>query len=135
MSDCIFCKIVAGEMPNYTVYEDEFALAFLDIFPHAVGHTVVIPKVHRDNFMELTAEESQKLIVSVKNTMERIKTVLNPDGFNVGWNENALSGQTIPHLHFLIFPRYKGDGGTSVHSIIKKSSSISVTDTAEKFKK
>lgn len=135
MSDCIFCKIVAGESPNYTVYEDDNFLAFLDIFPHALGHTVLIPKTHHDDFMELTEMEAQQLSVAIKKTMERIKEVLNPDSFNVGWNEGPIAGQTIPHLHVLIFPRYKGDGGGSVHSVIKNPSATPVSEVAEKFKK
>lgn len=134
MSDCIFCKIVAGEVSNHTVYEDENFLAFLDIFPHALGHTVIIPKIHRNNFAELTEEETQKLSLVIKRTMARIQNVLNPDGFNVGWNENPIGGQVIPHLHVHIFPRFEGDGGTSVHSIIKNPGAISVAEVAEKFK-
>jgi len=134
MSDCIFCKIVAGEVPNYTVYEDENFLAFLDIFPHALGHTVIIPKTHRDNFAELSVEEAQQLALVIKNTMARIQTVLNPGGFNVGWNENPIGGQVVPHLHVHIFPRFEGDGGTSVHSIIKNPGAIPVAEVAEKFK-
>ena len=134
MQDCIFCKIVAGQVPNYTVYEDEHFLAFLDVFPHALGHTVVVPKEHRNNFMELTDVEMEKMMLAVKRAMERVQTVLNPDGFNVGWNEKPAGGQVVPHLHVHIFPRYEGDGGTSVHSIIKNPGSIPVSEVAEKFK-
>ncbi len=134
MSDCIFCKIVAGEIPNHTIYEDENFLAFLDVFPHALGHTVVIPKVHRHNFMELNDLEIEKIMLAVKRAMEKIKAVLNPDGFNVGWNDGPAGGQVVPHLHVHIFPRYEGDGGTSVHSIIKNPGAISVAEVAEKFK-
>ncbi len=86
MENCIFCKIINREIPNYTVFEDEYALAFLDIFPHAKGHTVVVPKIHRDNFASISIEEAKKMIESIKNTMDKIQSVLQPDGFNVGWN-------------------------------------------------
>ncbi len=133
MSDCIFCKIVAGQVPNHTVYEDEFFLAFLDIFPHTKGHTIVIPKTHKDNFFALTESEARDWIVVTKKTMAKIQDVLNPDGFNVGWNENPTAGQVVPHLHFHIMPRYKGDGGGSMHTIIKNPGPISVAELAKQF--
>ncbi len=134
-SDCIFCKIVAKQIPNYTVYEDDDVLAFLDIFPHAKGHTVVIPKQHYVYYNELPAETVSKLAVSVQKTMTRIKEVLSPDAFNVGWNDGKVAGQVVPHLHIHIFPRWEGDGGTSVHAIIKNSGNKSVEDLAELFRK
>lgn len=133
MQDCIFCKIINGQVPNHTVYEDDNFLAFLDIFPHALGHTVVIPKEHRNNFMELTDTESEQMILAVKRAMEKIQIVLNPDGFNIGWNEKLAGGQVVPHLHVHIFPRFENDGGTSVHSIIKNPGTISVSELAERF--
>ena len=120
MSDCIFCKIIKGEVPNYTVYEDENVLAFLDIFPHAKGHTVVIPKRHAETYFDLSNEEASKLAQGVKKAMEKIQTALKLDGFNVGWNQKSAGGQVIPHLHIHIFPRYEGDGGGSVHNTIGK---------------
>ncbi len=133
MSDCIFCKIVKGEVPNYTVYEDESVLAFLDIFPHAKGHTVVIPRRHVETYFDLSEEELAKLSVGVKKAMEKIQSVLKPDGFNVGWNQKSAGGQVVPHLHIHIFPRYDGDGGGSVHSIVEKWQG-NVEEVAEIFK-
>jgi histidine triad (HIT) family protein len=135
MLNCIFCKIVAGKISSHTVYEDEKFLAFLDAFPHALGHTVVVPKIHHNNFLELSEVDTEKLMLAVKKTIEKIKIALNPDGFNVGWNEGSAGGQVVPHLHVHIFPRYEGDGGTSIHSIIKNPGAISVVEVAEKFKK
>ncbi|MEK7644033.1 MAG: HIT family protein [Patescibacteria group bacterium] len=133
MEECIFCKIINREIPNYTVFEDDYALAFLDIFPHAKGHTVVVPKIHRDNFASLSPDEAKKMIESVKKTMDKIQTVLNPDGFNVGWNENPAGGQVVPHLHFHIMPRYDGDGGGSMHTIIKNPGNVSPKELALLF--
>ena len=120
MSDCIFCKIIKGEVPNHMVYEDGNVLAFLDIFPHAKGHTVVIPKQHIETYLDLSENELVKLSVGVKKAMEKIQAVLKPDGYNIGWNQKSAGGQVVPHLHIHIFPRYEGDGGGSVHSIAKK---------------
>lgn len=134
MDDCIFCKILNKQIPNYTVYEDDFVLAFLDIFPHAKGHTVVIPKKHFETFLELGETEAKDLIVGIKKVMERLDQVLQPDGFNVGWNEKPAGGQVVPHLHLHIFPRYKGDGGGSMHAIVKNSGDLKVEELAKLFK-
>ena len=133
MSDCIFCKILNKEVPNYTVYEDENVLAFLDIFPHAKGHTVVIPKHHVETCFDLTDFETEKLFLGIRKTMERIDSVLKPDGYNVGWNQKEAGGQVVPHLHIHIFPRYNGDGGGSMHSIVKKIDNPNVSDLAKLF--
>jgi len=132
--DCIFCKIINKEVPNYTVYEDKNVLAFLDIFPHAKGHTVVIPKRHAETFFDLTDEEAGKYFLGVKKTMEKIEAVLKPAGFNVGWNQKTAGGQVVPHLHTHIFPRYEGDGGGSIHSVVKKVEGFDVKSLAELFK-
>ena len=130
---CIFCKILSKEVPNYTVYEDEFVLAFLDIFPHAKGHTVVIPKQLKETFLELSEIETQNFASGVKKAIQRIENVLHPDGFNAGWNERPAGGQVVPHLHVHIFPRWNKDGGGSMHSIIKNSGNLSVEEVSKLF--
>lgn len=134
MADCIFCKIGAGEIPGYKVYEDKSSLAFLDIKPHAEGHTVVIPKKHAETVFDLGEEELQALMLAVRKTMIKIDGKLHPDGFNVGWNHNPAGGQVVPHLHIHIMPRYNGDGGGSMHSIIKNPGRKSVEDVARLLK-
>lgn len=133
-STCIFCKIGRGEIPCQKVYEDAATLAFLDIKPHAQGHTVVIPKVHAEMLFDLDAKTTEALFSSVKKTMQRIQEVLQPDGFNVGWNQNQAAGQVVPHLHVHIFPRYRGDGGGSMHSIISNPGTMSVEEAGKLFK-
>ncbi len=118
--DCIFCKIVNKEIPNYTVYEDESVLAFLDIFPHAVGHTVVIPKVHAENLLELADDKVEAVFKAVKKVQEKLQKALDPQGFSVGWNHGEAGGQAVPHLHIHVLPRWNNDGGGSIHSINKK---------------
>lgn len=132
-STCIFCKISRGEIPCQKVYEDVGTLAFLDIKPHAQGHTVVIPKVHAETLFDLDAEATKALFGSVKKAMQRIQEVLQPDGFNVGWNQNAAAGQVVPHLHVHIFPRYHGDGGGSMHSVITNPGTKTVAEVAALF--
>lgn len=133
MNDCIFCKILNKEIPNHTVYEDEHTLAFLYIFPATKGHTVVIPKVHAETLLDLNSEVAKEYIVGVKRALERVEKVLTPDGFNVGWNHGKAGGQTVPHLHFHILPRWSEDGGGSMHSVVKKEPDISVQDIAKMF--
>jgi len=132
--DCLFCKIINKEIPNYTVYEDDNVLAFLDIFPHAKGHTVVIPKKHFSDLSEISEIDWQDMSLALKNTQDKLKRVLNPDGFNIGINDKPVAGQVVPHVHWHIFPRYEGDGGGSVHSIVKKLENFDVTSLAELFK-
>jgi len=120
MEDCIFCKIVREEIPCHKIYEDDNSLAFLDIKPHAKGHTVVIPKEHGETVFDLTETYLVEFFPSVKKTMKILRDKLNPDGFNVGWNDGKAAGQVVPHLHIHIFPRYNKDDGGSMHSIVNK---------------
>ena len=133
MSDCIFCKIIVGEIPNYTIYEDDFALAFLDITPRTKGHTLVIPKVHAENLLELDEKYAEKLLVTVKKTQEKLNDVLKPDGYNVGWNHGKAGGQLVPHLHIHIMPRYNNDGGANMHAIVNNPGDESVEEVYKLF--
>lgn len=134
MDTCIFCKVIAGEIPCYKVYEDKDTLAFLDIKPHAEGHTVVIPRKHAETIFDLGEAEMQMLMLVVRKTMIKIDSKLHPDGFNVGWNHAPAGGQVVPHLHLHIFPRYEKDGGGSMHSIIKNPGRKSVEEVAKMLK-
>ncbi len=129
----MFCKIIKRDIPCFKVYEDKEVLAFLDVKPHARGHTVVIPKVHGVTLFDFSAKQNEQLIDGVRKVMERVQKVLEPDGFNVGWNHNTAAGQVVPHLHVHIMPRYNGDGGGSMHSIIKNPGQESVADVAKRF--
>ncbi len=133
MPDCIFCKIVEGEIPNYTVYEDENVLAFLDIHAHAKGHTIVILKKHGEVLFDYTEEEIKELSLGVKRAMDKIEKVLYPDGYNVGWNQKEVAGQVIPHHHIHIMPRYDGDGGGNMHSVVNNNGGMNVEKVAKLF--
>ncbi|PIZ95259.1 MAG: HIT family protein [Candidatus Magasanikbacteria bacterium CG_4_10_14_0_2_um_filter_33_14] len=134
MSDCVFCKIVSGEIPNYTVYEDDYTLAFLDITPRAKGHTLVIPKRHALNLLDLDEDSVSKLLPAVKKVQEKIDIVLKPDGYNIGWNHGEAGGQVVPHLHIHIMPRFSGDGGSNMHAIVNNPGSESVEEIFKLFK-
>ena len=134
MLDCLFCKIVAGEIPNYTVYEDENVLAFLDIHPCAKGHTVVAPKKHFADLSEMSAVDWQEMSGGLAATLKKVRAVLNLDGVNLGINNGKAAGQAVGHLHWHLIPRWYGDGGGSMHSIIRKGDGVDVKEVAEKFK-
>ena len=133
MSDTIFDKILAGEIPNYTVYEDEDVLAFLDIFPLSKGHTVVILKKGAPSILDYTDQDLAKILPGVKKAVEKIRDVLHPDGFNIGINDGPVAGQSIPYLHVHIIPRWENDGGGSLHSIVKNPSDIPPEELAKLF--
>ena len=133
MEDCIFCRIGRGKIPSHKIYEDKNSFAFLDIHPHAKGHTVVIPKIHAVTIFDLEEKQMRSLMLAVKKTMGLLQKKLRPDGFNVGWNSGAAGGQVVPHLHIHILPRYSGDGGGSIHSIIKNPGEKAVEEVAKLF--
>lgn len=108
MNDCIFCKIIKGELPCTKVYEDDNTLAFLDINPGNKGHTLIIPKEHYETIDETPEKVLEKIIVTVKKIAKAIAKMA--DGYNLISNNKRVSGQLVPHLHFHIIPRYKEDG-------------------------
>ncbi|WP_053361809.1 HIT family protein [Bacillus sp. FJAT-27251] len=111
MSDCIFCKIVNGEIPASKVYENEHVLAFLDISQVTKGHTLVIPKVHKENVYELTDEVAANLFREVPKLANALKKAYDPIGMNILNNNGEHAGQSVFHYHIHLIPRYgEGDG-------------------------
>lgn len=110
--DCIFCKIIASEIPSYKVYEDEKVYAFLDIAPVNYGHILVVPKKHAANLEEVEVSELEPLMKAVKMLGAAIIKSSVAEGYNVVVNNNAVAGQIVSHLHFHIIPR-NGDDGLS----------------------
>lgn len=111
MSDCIFCKIINGEIPAAKVFENEHVFAFLDISQATKGHTLVIPKVHKENLFELTPEIASNLFAAVPKIANALKTEFEPIGLNAISNNGEFAGQSVFHFHLHLIPRYgKGDG-------------------------
>ncbi|WHZ04462.1 HIT family protein [Neobacillus sp. YX16] len=111
MSDCIFCKIVNGEIPAAKVFENEHVMAFLDISQVTKGHTLVIPKVHKENLFELTPDIAKNLFESVPAIANALKEEYKPLGLNLVNNNGEQAGQTVYHFHMHLIPRYgQGDG-------------------------
>ncbi len=109
-ANCIFCKIVAGEIPAAKVFEDADVLAFMDIGPIIKGHTLVIPKQHCDPITATPEPVLAKLMVVVKRIAAAQMSGLRAEGVNVLQANGAAAGQVVPHLHFHVIPRYATDG-------------------------
>ena len=109
-SDCIFCKIVNGGIPSYTVYQDDDTLAFLDINPNTQGHTLVIPKKHAANITDMDDKDIASLFRTVRKVVSGLQATINPEGFNLVVNHGEVAGQVIHHFHCHVIPRNTGDG-------------------------
>ena len=109
MEDCIFCKIIKGELPAIKIYEDNDVLAFLDINPVSPGHTLIIPKEHYENFSTTPNELLSKMMPVIDKISKAAKEGLGADGFNVALNNGQVAGQIIFHTHFHMIPRFKED--------------------------
>ena len=110
MSDCIFCKIIRGEVPSYKIYEDDKVYAFLDIACDAVGHTLVIPKKHCTNVLDCDKAYLDAVIQAVQKISNHYVNNCGFDGVNVLNASGAAAEQSVFHLHFHIIPRKNGDG-------------------------
>lgn len=131
--DCLFCKIISKEIPNYTVYEDEHVLAFLDIHPCSKGHTVVVPKKHFSDLFEMPEQDFIKMSDGLRHSISRVQEIIKPDGMNIGINNDKAAGQAVGHVHWHIIPRWFNDGGTSMHGIVRNGADINVEEIWKKF--
>jgi histidine triad (HIT) family protein len=109
-NDCLFCKIVAGEIPSFKLYEDGATLAFLDIHPVNAGHTLVIPKNHSTNIFDIKSEDWAAVAEAVRKVAIAIESGLGAAGVNLMMNNREHAGQVIDHPHMHIIPRFPGDG-------------------------
>lgn len=111
-NDCIFCKIIKGDIPSFTVYEDDTFKVILDRFPAAPGHMLIIPKEHYKDMFELPDEVAAKLYPLAKTLAAKVKAVTGADGINIVQNNGEAAGQSVHHFHLHIIPRKAGDGIT-----------------------
>jgi len=109
MSDCIYCKIISGDLPAYKVYEDNQVLAFLDINPVSPGHTLIVPKIHLENCLQNTTAELAVVMKTMKKITPAILAAVGADSMNFTTNCGVASGQIIFHTHFHIIPRFAAD--------------------------
>jgi histidine triad (HIT) family protein len=109
MEDCIFCRIVAGELPSTRIYEDERAIAIMDIFPATRGHALVFPREHAADVFEVSDEDLAHCAVVAKDVARRAMRGLSADGITVIQSNRPAAWQTVFHYHVHVIPRYEDD--------------------------
>ncbi len=109
MNDCLFCGIVAGDVPGQIVDSDERTVAFMDINPATRGHALVVPRAHSADLMDITDEDLEATMVAARRLARRMEETLEPDGFNILNACRPAAWQTVFHFHFHVIPRYVDD--------------------------
>jgi histidine triad (HIT) family protein len=108
--DCIFCKIIAGELPSTIVDEDERTISFMDIAPATRGHALVVPREHSADLLSIAADDLAAVNLAAQRLAARAKDRLSADGVNLLNSCGAVAFQTVFHFHMHVIPRYEGDG-------------------------
>lgn len=108
--DCIFCRIANGEIPSRTIYEDQKFRVILDLNPATKGHSLILPKDHASSLYDLPDETAAAALVLAKKLASVLRDRLGCDGLNVVQNNGEAAGQTVPHFHLHLIPRYENDG-------------------------
>ena len=109
-TDCVFCKIITGDIPSYKIAEDEHFIAILDIAPAALGHALVIPKAHCVGLLDMPDAVARACLPFAQKAARAIMDVTGADGFNIVQNNGETAGQVVMHYHTHIIPRRKADG-------------------------
>ncbi|HVP66007.1 MAG TPA: HIT family protein [Anaeromyxobacteraceae bacterium] len=110
MPECLFCQIVRGAAAAEVVHEDPAAVAFLDAYPAARAHVLVVPRVHAPTLLDLPEAAVGALFSAVRTVQAKVERALHPVGMNVGWNHGRACGQHVLHLHVHVLPRFEGGG-------------------------
>jgi histidine triad (HIT) family protein len=109
VEDCLFCGIVAGDVPGQIVDSDEHTVAFMDINPATRGHALVVPRVHSRDLMDVSEEDLARTMAAARRLTRRMDETLEPDGFNILNSCRPTAWQTILHYHLHVIPRYEDD--------------------------
>jgi len=131
--DCIFCKITSGEIPTKIITETENSIAFLDAFPLAKGHTLVIPKNHHEKIQDLTSEENSDLFSTVHKIISKVDTLTGST--LVAIHNGKEAGQEIPHVHVHLVPRSADDSGGPIHCLFDSTLNVSDSELNEIYEK
>ncbi len=134
MSDCLFCKIIAGEIPSTVVYEDEEVVVFMDIGPIIKGHALVVSREHYDPVTETPDVILAKLHTVAKRIAAAQMNGLGADGVNIMQNNGKAAGQEVPHVHVHVIPRYSDDGHHWNWAAKKYEDLEEMADLAEKMR-
>ena len=127
--DCVFCKIVSGQIPTKKIKETSQSISFLDAFPLTKGHVLIIPKQHHKKLQDMTAEENSDLFSLVHEVMSKVDTVTGSTLLAIHNGEDA--GQEIPHVHVHLVPRSNNDSAGPIHSMFKSSLQFSESEIDE----
>jgi len=133
--ECIFCKIIDGEIPAVKVLDEERVVAFMDINPSGKGHMLVVPKKHAENIFEISESDLAATVKAVKRCAKAAKEALNAEGITILQLNGKASDQIVPHLHIHIIPRWKNDGLPISTWEMKQGDMEEINDIARKVKK
>jgi histidine triad (HIT) family protein len=133
--ECIFCKIIDGEIPAVKVLDEEMVVAFMDINPSSKGHMLVIPKNHAENIFEIPESDLAALIKAVKRCAKAAKEALKAEGITILQLNGTASDQIVPHLHIHIIPRWKNDGLPISSWEMKPGDMEEINNIAQEIKK
>ena len=112
MENCVFCKIVKGQIPSAKVYEDKFVICFLDIAPANKGHLLLVPRNHIETYLDIPDKVFHQLNITLKKIIKALSHALGNKGYNLLMNNYKVAGQLVPHAHIHIIPRFEHDGIT-----------------------
>lgn len=118
-ADCLFCGIVDGEIPGRIVYEGDETIAFLDVNPLARGHTLVVPKTHRERVNDLEASEAAALFRTVASVAPAVEASVDAPASTIAIHNGEAAGQEVPHLHIHVVPRWPDDGAGPIHGLFR----------------
>ncbi len=130
--DNVFAKILAGELPAYSVYRDEHSLAFMDLMPQAPGHTLVIPTAPAENLFDVPTDALMQTIATTQRVAAAVKTAFSAEGVMIAQLNGAAAGQTVFHLHFHIIPR-SGGADFGIHARDMEDGAV-LAEHAERIK-
>ena len=135
MDECIFCKIVSGEIPCYKVYEDDDVLAFLDISQTTPGHTLVVSKKHYKNLLYVPKDILAKVMGAAQRVAQAQVASLGAKGVNIINNTNEIAGQTVMHFHVHVIPRYSIEDALRIEFLSNKIEKLNLPAIAEEISK
>lgn len=134
MRECVFCRIISGAMPSATVFNDENTIAFMDLSPANKGHVLVMLKKHYETFQDIPAAEMTVLSDAVRKVAAAVVKATKADGFNLLMSNGKAAGQTVPHAHMHVIPRFDGDG-IGLNWTQKKYGENEMADYGDRIKK
>jgi histidine triad (HIT) family protein len=125
---CVFCKIVAGQIPARVVRQNAMAMAFLDAFPLAAGHTLVVPKSHHARVQDMGRQDAQAVFELVHELAGRVESAAGASASTIAVHNGKDAGQEVMHVHVHIIPRKRGDGAGPVHSMFRSRPRVSADE-------